>query len=69
MEPVHYGVIGMIALAVLIVLGVRIFVASGIVGFCGLWALRGFDKAVGISGHIPIRTPPTTRCRCCRCSS
>ncbi|BBK33281.1 tripartite ATP-independent transporter DctM subunit [Stella humosa] len=53
MEPVHYGVIGMIALAVLIVLGVRIFVASGIVGFCGLWALRGFDKAVGISGHIP----------------
>jgi hypothetical protein len=32
---------------------VRIFVAAGIVGFCGLWALRGFDKAVGIAGHIP----------------
>ncbi|BBK41782.1 C4-dicarboxylate ABC transporter [Allostella vacuolata] len=53
MEPIHYGIIGMVALAVLIVLGVRIFVAAGIVGFCGLWALRGFDKAVGISGHIP----------------
>jgi tripartite ATP-independent transporter DctM subunit len=53
MDPIHYGIIGMIALVVLIVLGVRIFVASGIVGFCGLWALRGFDKAIGISGHIP----------------
>lgn len=53
MEPIHYGIAGMIALAVMILLGVRIFVASGIVGFCGLWALRGFDKAVGISGHIP----------------
>lgn len=53
MEPIHYGIIGMIALVVLIALGVRIFVAAGLVGFCGLWALRGFDKAVGISGHIP----------------
>lgn len=69
MEPIHYGIIGMVALAVLIVLGVRIFVAAGIVGFCGLWALRGFDKAVGISGHIPIPTPPTTRSRSCRSSS
>ncbi len=53
MEPIDYGIIGMIALTVLIILGVRIFVAAGLVGFCGLWALRGFDKAVGISGHIP----------------
>jgi tripartite ATP-independent transporter DctM subunit len=53
MEPIEYGIVGMIALAVLILLGVRIFVAAGIVGFCGLWALRGFDKAVGIAGHIP----------------
>ncbi|MGE0726136.1 MAG: TRAP transporter large permease, partial [Alphaproteobacteria bacterium] len=28
-------------------------VAAGVVGFCGLWALRGFEKAVGIAGHIP----------------
>ncbi|MCC7272955.1 MAG: TRAP transporter large permease [Alphaproteobacteria bacterium] len=53
MEPIDYGIIGMIALAVMIALGVRIFVASGIVGFCGLWALKGFDRAVGIAGHIP----------------
>jgi tripartite ATP-independent transporter DctM subunit len=53
MEPVEYGVIGIVALTVLIALGVRIFVAAGLVGFCGLWALRGFDKAVGIAGHIP----------------
>jgi len=53
MDPIDYGIIGMIALTVLIVLGVRIFVAAGIVGFLGLWALRGFDRAVGIAGHIP----------------
>lgn len=53
MEPLDYGIIGMVALTVLIILGVRIFVAAGLVGFCGLWALRGFDRAVGISGHIP----------------
>ena len=53
MLPVHYGLIGMAALAILIGLGVRIFVAAGVVGFCGLWALLGFTKAVGIAGHIP----------------
>jgi tripartite ATP-independent transporter DctM subunit len=37
----------------MIVAGIRIFVAAGLVGFFGLWALRGFDKAVGIAGHIP----------------
>lgn len=54
MEPTDYGIIGCIALTIMILLGVRIFVAAGIVGFCGLWALRGFDIAVGISGHIPF---------------
>ena len=53
MLPVHYGLIGMAALAILIGLGVRIFVAAGVVGFCGLWALLGFAKAVGVAGHIP----------------
>jgi hypothetical protein len=53
MLPVHYGLIGMAALALLIGLGVRIFVAAGVVGFVGLWALLGFTKAVGIAGHIP----------------
>lgn len=53
MSSVQYGLIGMAALALLIVMGVRIFVAAGIVGFCGLWALLGFSKAVGIAGHIP----------------
>jgi tripartite ATP-independent transporter DctM subunit len=53
MEPIEIGVIGMVALTVLIAAGVRIFVAAGLVGFFGLWALRGFDIAVGIAGHIP----------------
>jgi tripartite ATP-independent transporter DctM subunit len=53
MEPITIGIIGMIALTIMIVAGIRIFVAAGLVGFFGLWALRGFDKAVGIAGHIP----------------
>ena len=53
MEPLQIGIVGIIALSLLIVAGIRIFVAAAVVGFCGLWALRGFDKAVGIAGHIP----------------
>jgi tripartite ATP-independent transporter DctM subunit len=53
MEPIQIGIIGIVALSLLIVAGVRIFVAAGLVGFGGLWALRGFDTAVGIAGHIP----------------
>ena len=53
MDPITIGILGMIALTVMIVAGIRIFVAAGLVGFFGLWALRGFDKAVGIAGHIP----------------
>jgi len=53
MEPIHIGLLGMAALTVLIVLGVRIFIAAGLVGFVGLWALRDFEKAIGIAGHIP----------------
>ncbi len=53
MQPIEIGVIGMVALTVLILAGVRIFVAAGLVGFCGLWALRGFEQAVGIAGHVP----------------
>lgn len=53
MQPIEIGVIGMIALTLLILAGVRIFVAAGMVGFCGLWALRGFEQAVGIAGHVP----------------
>lgn len=53
MQPIEIGVIGMVALTVLILAGVRIFVAAGLVGFCGLWTLRGFEQAVGIAGHVP----------------
>src|SRR6188768_1065179 len=53
MEPLQIGIIGIVALSLLIVAGVRIFIAAAMVGFCGLWALLGFTKAVGIAGHIP----------------
>src|SRR4051794_18047892 len=53
MAPIEIGIIGIVALSLFIVAGIRIFAAAALVGFCGLWALRGFDKAVGIAGHIP----------------
>ncbi|GGG38107.1 C4-dicarboxylate ABC transporter [Caldovatus sediminis] len=53
LEPVTYGVIGLVALSVLILMGVRIFVAAGLVGLVGLAALRNWDVAAGISGIVP----------------
>ncbi|WP_135468724.1 TRAP transporter large permease [Crenalkalicoccus roseus] len=52
-EPVTYGIIGIVALTVMILLGVRIFIAAGLVGLVGLAALRNWDVAAGISGIIP----------------
>lgn len=53
LEPVTYGIIGLIALTVLILSGVRIFIAAGIVGLVGLAAMRNWDVAAGISGIVP----------------
>jgi tripartite ATP-independent transporter DctM subunit len=53
LEPVQYGIIGLAALTVLIVMGVRVFVAAGLVGLVGLAALRNWDVAAGISGIVP----------------
>lgn len=53
LEPVQYGIIGLVALTVLIVMGVRVFVAAGLVGLVGLAALRNWDVAAGISGIVP----------------
>jgi tripartite ATP-independent transporter DctM subunit len=53
LEPVQYGIIGLVALTVLIIMGVRVFVAAGLVGLVGLAALRNWDVAAGISGIVP----------------
>jgi tripartite ATP-independent transporter DctM subunit len=52
-EPVTYGILGIVALTVMILMGVRIFIAAGLVGLVGLAALRNWDVAAGISGIIP----------------
>ena len=43
----------MLLLVLLVVLGVRVFVAAALTGFIGLICLKGWDVAVGISGTIP----------------
>ncbi len=40
MEPTTIGLLGFVALVVLIFIGVRIFIAAGIVGFVGLLILK-----------------------------
>lgn len=47
------GIAGVLLLVLLVVLGVRVFVAAALTGFIGLICLKGWDVAVGISGTIP----------------
>ena len=58
-EPVTYGIMGLVLLTVLILSGVRIFIAAGVVGLIGLAALRNWDVAAGISGIIPHQQTTT----------
>lgn len=41
MDPIHAGIIGLVALLVVVGLGIHIGVALGLVGFLGLWLLTG----------------------------
>ena len=47
------GTACIIILIVLVVLGVRVFVAAALTGFLGLVELRGFDIGAAIAGTIP----------------
>ena len=47
------GLLGVGALIVLVVLGVRVYVAAALVGFIGLCLLKGWDVAGAIAGTIP----------------
>jgi tripartite ATP-independent transporter DctM subunit len=47
------GVIGVCLLIVMVVLGVRVFVAAALTGFLGLLALRNWNVAAAIAGTIP----------------
>jgi len=47
------GVIGVIALLVMVVIGVRVYIAAATVGFVGLVAIIGWDAGAGMIGTIP----------------
>ncbi|MCP5264838.1 MAG: TRAP transporter large permease [Burkholderiaceae bacterium] len=47
------GIAGVLLLIVLVLIGVRVFVAAAVTGFLGILALKNFDVAAAISGTIP----------------
>jgi len=47
------GLIGVGALIVMVLLGVRVYIAAGLVGLAGLVALIGWDAGAGMAGTIP----------------
>jgi tripartite ATP-independent transporter DctM subunit len=47
------GLLGVTLLIVLVLLGVRVFVAAALTGFLGLLELRGWNVAAAVSGTIP----------------
>ena len=53
MDPLTIGMIGMGALVVIVFLGVRVFIAAGVIGLAGLIAMIGWDAGGGIAGTIP----------------
>lgn len=47
------GIIGVIALLVMVVIGVRVYIAAATVGFLGLVSIIGWDAGAGMIGTIP----------------
>ena len=53
LDNVTLGIVGVGLLVVLVVIGVRVYVAAALTGFLGLLALRNWDVAGAIAGTIP----------------
>ena len=53
MDATTIGIIGMAGLLGVVLLGVRIVFAAGVVGLLGLVAMRGWTVGLGIAGFIP----------------
>ena len=53
MDPVITGIIFLFVLTLMLMSGMRIAYATALCGFFGLWILRGFNPAAGLSGLIP----------------
>jgi hypothetical protein len=53
LDPFQTGIAGVCLLIVMVLLGVRVFIAAAIVGFLGLLELKGWRVAASIAGTIP----------------
>ena len=47
------GIIGVIALLVMVIIGVRVYIAASVVGMVGLIAMIGWEAGAGMVGTIP----------------
>ena len=52
------GVIGVIALLVLVFAGLRVYIAASVVGLLGTVAIIGWDAGAGIIGTVPHSKSP-----------
>ncbi|MGE3161388.1 MAG: TRAP transporter large permease [Burkholderiales bacterium] len=53
MSEFTIGILGVVALVVMVFLGVRVFIAAAAVGLAGLVAMIGWDSGAGMVGTIP----------------
>ena len=53
MDPFSTGIVGVVALVLMVFLGVRVYIAAAAVGLVGLVALIGWDAGAGMAGTIP----------------
>ncbi len=53
MDSVTVGIIGVVAVSMLLVSGMRIAYATALCGLVGLWVLRGYEPAAGLAGLMP----------------
>ena len=53
MDNITVGYLGFVVLILLIFLGVRIFIAAGLVGFLGLLYMKNWKVAAGVAGIAP----------------
>ncbi|MDE0386618.1 MAG: TRAP transporter large permease subunit, partial [Defluviicoccus sp.] len=53
LDSFSIGILGVCLLIVMVVIGVRVFVAAALTGFLGLLALKNWDVAGAIAGTIP----------------
>ena len=53
LDSFSVGIVGVCLLIVMVVMGVRVYVAAALTGFLGLLELKGWNVAAAVSGTIP----------------